>query len=264
MAKKNNTATGETNEVPLLNEDMQRAIPKLQRRLAELESLSVEQLSERGDLRFQEIETKVNQTLIDIFGQKSREYYNFSCHLDTAPYSMAGPIPRQRWVEGYQRGLEKSKSNLNTLIQLLNERISDTHFDPVTRAKKNFSSMDLHPEIVRASAKLFDDGHYANAIEDACKVLDNLVRMRSGIDDKSGTTLMQHVFGTSPSLVFNSLTIESERSEQQGMMFLYSGVMLAFRNPRAHQIVQDDPEAALEMIGFISFLCKNLDRAKKP
>ena len=47
------------------------------------------------------------------------------------------------------------------------------------------------------------------------------------------------------------------------MMFLYAGAMLAFRNPRAHGLIKDDPEEALEIISFLSFLAKALNRAKK-
>jgi hypothetical protein len=45
------------------------------------------------------------------------------------------------------------------------------------------------------------------------------------------------------------------------MMHLYAGAMLAFRNPRAHQIVNDDPEKALEILSFLSFLAKAVDEA---
>ena len=64
-------------------------------------------------------------------------------------------------------------------------------------------------------------------------------------------------------LRFNDLTDDSDRSEQQGMMHLFAGAMLAFRNPRAHQIMSDDPEDALEILSFLSFLAKAADRAKK-
>ena len=46
-------------------------------------------------------------------------------------------------------------------------------------------------------------------------------------------------------------------------MFLYPGAMLAFRNPRAHETVEDNPEKALEYIAFLSLLAKSLDKAKR-
>jgi hypothetical protein len=47
------------------------------------------------------------------------------------------------------------------------------------------------------------------------------------------------------------------------MMFLFAGAMLALRNPRAHELMKDDPEQALEYIAFLSMLAKSLDRATK-
>ena len=45
-------------------------------------------------------------------------------------------------------------------------------------------------------------------------------------------------------------------------MHLYEGAMLAFRNPRAHQLMRDDPETAVEILGFLGFLATALDKAK--
>jgi hypothetical protein len=38
--------------------------------------------------------------------------------------------------------------------------------------------------------------------------------------------------------------------------------MLALRNPRAHKLMQDSPEAALEAIGLVSLLAKRVGEAK--
>jgi uncharacterized protein (TIGR02391 family) len=124
--------------------------------------------------------------------------------------------------------------------------------------------LGIHDEIDRAARKLFHDGHYANAVEAACKVLDLLVKMRSGKDDVSGTPLMQVVFSpNNPILRFNDLRSQSDRDEQQGMMFLYAGAMLALRNRRAHELIEDDPEQAVSYIGFLSMLAKALNRTKR-
>jgi len=168
------------------------------------------------------------------------------------------------YAKGLRRGVAEATATLTAIVDLFSEKLTDQAETPASRARRAFDSLNLHPEIGRAVAKLFRDGHYANAVEDACKVLDGLVRIRSGRVDTSGTSLMQTVFSAnSPGLRFNALTTETEKSEQQGMMFLYAGVMLAFRNPRAHEIVKDDPEMALEILGFISHLARALDRAER-
>src|SRR5262249_36969596 len=127
------------------------------------------------------------------------------------------------------------------------------------RALRTFSELNLHPEVRRAAEGLFSDGHYANAVEDACKALDLLVRLRSGRADLSGTDLMHTVFTpNAPLLRFNA-----NESEQRGMMYFYAGVMLAFRNPRAHGFISDQAQEALDIISFVSFLAKALDAAHK-
>ena len=122
----------------------------------------------------------------------------------------------------------------------------------------------MHGEIQRAAGELYRDGHYANAIVDAVKALNGLVRMRSGEDNKDGSALMEFVFNqTSPILKFNALADQSDRDEQRGFMMLFSGAVAGLRNPRAHKIIKDDAESALEFIAFISLLAKLVDKAKK-
>ena len=121
-----------------------------------------------------------------------------------------------------------------------------------------------HPAIANAAVQKYKDGHYADAIETACKVLNNLVQIASGLLDLDGDDLMRQAFSANkPVLRFNDLTDKTDISEQRGMMELYAGAIGAFRNPRAHKLVDDDPDFALEVIAFISFLAKALDKTTK-
>lgn len=246
-------------------EQMKAAIPKLQRRIAELEAVDVNSIQARGEPRFDALEQKIDSTLVDIFGNDTAEYNRFRVGmLDTASINYLYETPLHEVREGYKRGIEQAISNLRTVIELFEEQIGDLGVSPTGRALKALGELELHPEIERAIGKLFRDGHYANAVEDACKVLDGLVKIRSGKHDLSGTELMQAVFSPkNPILRFNDLSTPTDQSEQQGMMFLYAGAMLAFRNPRAHEIIEDDPEKALEYIGFLSLLAKSLDDTKR-
>lgn len=47
------------------------------------------------------------------------------------------------------------------------------------------------------------------------------------------------------------------------MMFLYSGAMLAIRNPRTHGIIEDDTQTAIQVIYFLSFLTYELSKTKR-
>jgi len=75
---------------------------------------------------------------------------------------------------------------------------------------------------------------------------------------------MRTVFSpNNPILAFNDLTDQTNKDEQEGMMHLYEGVMLGVRNPRAHDLFDQDPQRALEYIVLISLLAKRVGEAKK-
>lgn len=249
----------------LTPQQMRAALPKLQRRLDDLKAIDTKTIRDRGDPRMDALEQKIDDTLAEIFGHDTVEYQRFRVGvLDTAPLNMFGDTPLESIQKGYQRGIEQAISTISTVAELFQEKIQDLGEDPAGRAVRAFGDLDVHPEIGRAVEKLFRDGHYANAVEDACKVLDGLVKIRSGRFDLGGTDLMQTVFSPkTPVLRFNQLTTETDKSEQQGMMFLFAGAMLALRNPRAHELMQDDPEQAIEYLSLLSMLAKALDRAER-
>ena len=122
----------------------------------------------------------------------------------------------------------------------------------------------IHPEIIDASEKLFMDGHYSEAIFNAFKRIEILVKRKSGIINLTGHPLMQKVFSVTTSLLkFNNLLTHTDKDEQLGMMELFSGAMLGIRNPKAHEdIIQKDSIKTLEYLAFASLLCKRLDDTK--
>lgn len=251
-------------QAQLTAEQMKAAIPTLRRRIVELEEMDVNTVQKRGEPRFAALEQKIDSTLVDIFGNDTYEYQRFRIYeLDTAYVSMMGGPSLSEVRKGYEQGIARAISNLKTVIELFEEKLGGLTESPNGRALRALGELDFHPEIERAISKLFRDGHYANAVEDACKVLDGLVKIRSGRSDLSGSPLMQTVFSPkNPVLKFNELQTETDQSVQQGMMYLYAGAMLALRNPRAHEIIRDDPERALEYIAFLSLLAKSLDDAQ--
>ena len=243
-------------------EQMRAAMPKLERRIKDLEDFDPNSIRERGDPRLDALDTKLTDTIADVFGHGTIEYNRFApSSLDQAGYNMVRPTHISEVIQSVTQSKARELSNLRTIIELFHEKLTDGGETAASRAKRAFGDLDLHPEIQRACAKLFENGHYAEAVENGCKALDMLVKMRSMHSDPSGTELMQLVFSPkAPVLKYNEQANESEKSEQQGMMFLFAGAMLALRNPRAHGMVQDHPESALEYLSFLSMLAKSLDR----
>ncbi len=243
---------------------MKTAIPKLERRIIELKEIDVDAVQKEYEPHLESLKNKVNDTLRGIFGANTIEYDQYKVFSLDIFNLHTGQTPLHKVKEAIRANIESAISNLTTIIDLFKENLDDLGETQSGKALKAFDDLTLHPEIERSSADLFKDEHYSNAIGDACKALNLLVKLRSGRDDLDGTDLMLKVFSPDkPILKFNELKTDSEKSEQRGMMFLFAGVMSALRNPRAHGLIDDDPENALEQISFISFLAKSLNKTEK-
>jgi predicted nucleotide-binding protein len=123
---------------------MRAAIPKLERRIKDLESFDVNTIRERWDPVMEALAQKVDGTLQEILGHGTVEYNEYSIHsLDTLPLIMGGgPDPLPRVIQGYREGIERAALKLTTLKELFEERLSDApsgaqgtqSIPPVTRA----------------------------------------------------------------------------------------------------------------------------------
>ncbi len=220
-------------------EEIRAAIPKLQRRIGELEHFAPEKVESRADPAISVLESKISTMLASIFGTDTVEYreYRIAAHIDRASQNWRYGTPIHEVREGLVRGRVESIALLQSIVDEFKEELGDLGESDSGRALRAIEGLDLHSEIERAAGKLYRDGHYANAVEDACKALNALVKLRSGRDDLDGVTLMQQVFGgKTPTLRFNDFADDSDRNEQQGFMHLFTGAMMGFPNPRAHKI----------------------------
>lgn len=125
-----------------------------------------------------------------------------------------------------------------------------------------FVIRDIHTKLPRKTQKLFDDAHYAEATFHAAKFLDRRVAKMSGLE-LSGAALMQHAFSDkTPKLALNTLSNETEKTEQKGYMSLFVGLVWAIRNPRGHEAtIRDEQTLCLEHLSFISMLMRRLEEA---
>lgn len=240
------------------------AIPKLERRLQELEAVEINHWGESVENELDSLQAKVEGTLIEVFGPDTLDYDRFRVQHFSHSVSMnAYGTPDQEWIHGYRESVASAVSKVGTAIAVLKEKLEDMGESSGGQVLRAYDGLDLHPEVDRAAGRLYRDGHYANAIEDAVKALNALVRLRSGIED-DGSNLMERVFSPKdPVLKFNGLADQSDKNEQRGFMMMFSGAVAGLRNPRAHKLIQDDAERALEFIAFVSLLAKLLDRAEK-
>lgn len=131
-----------------------------------------------------------------------------------------------------------------------------------------YDYLDLHPVVRDASSALFKDQHYAQAVFEACKVLENMIKEKLLAADPTwsavyGKSLMAWALGDrKPFLRVNTLTTETDQAEHEGYKLLLIGAALAIRNPLAHKVIEHDPYQALEYLAFVSLLAKRVDAAK--
>lgn len=253
----------ERRNAQLSREQMQAAIPKIERRLRELQEFDISSINSRSDPRIQALEHSLADLLDKVFGTNTIQYYRYLdiTNLDRTTVSFDYDTSIQEFGNGLKQGIESAITTLKTIMRLFTEELEDAGVSGSGRALRAYEGLELHSEIERAVGQLYRDGHYAEAVEKAVKVLNGLVRVRSG-EEIDGTALMEKVFSpNNPILKFSTLSDQSDRDEQKGFMMLFSGAVAGLRNPRAHKIIQDDPERALEFIAFISLLAKLLDEA---
>lgn len=243
-------------------EEIDRALEKLSRCKTLLDELWDSQ-AEYDDPRKYELEDRIHRTVLELFGPNSPEYGRLRYHR-----IWHGPqfvnMPREQIQAGFRSGFPHTGVMLKALMDRLEEARSDLRGNSSARSRAAFEGLDLHPRIGDAAGDLYRDGHYRQAVLDASIALVNYVKEKSRRHDLDGSGLMSTVFSANkPILAFNDLFNQTEKDEQEGFMHLFMGAALALRNPRAHAILDDLPEIALDYIAFLSMLAKRLDGARR-
>lgn len=162
----------------------------------------------------------------------------------------------------YRQVLTSIRSKLNEQflkIDIDKLPINNTEEGVVEPLENQRESSDLHPLVIKASARLYNDGHYRNAILDAFIVLIDQIKIKSGRQDLDGVQLIDHVFSPKNPI----LIVSNDMDEQLGFAWLFKGAVMGIRNPKAHKYVEQmDPQRALEWLAFASVLCRVLDDSK--
>lgn len=239
------------------------AIPALKRRLEELKQVDVNSL-DIDDPAITGLETRLDSFLSSTFGTGSADYnrYRSIRNLYEGSFYTNRSLTLHEYQEGILEGIKKAISKLEGLLADFEEKVEDAGVGNVSKAIRAYEGLELHPQIERVAGQLFRDGHYANAVEDAVKELNLMVKNKSGRSE-DGVSLMQTVFSVNkPILKFNELKDDSDKNVQMGYMNLFAGAVMGLRNPRAHKNIKDEPERALEFIAFISLLAKLVDESR--
>ena len=151
----------------------------------------------------------------------------------------------------------------NSRVEKLLQSAS-TNFSTKENSTKNLQ--DLHGDLKGSKVEKF---LYSGDLEEAVRVaflrINNRVKKMSKLTSIDGATLMRSAFSKNlPKLRINSLKTREEFDEQEGLMHIFEGSMLAFRNPHSH----DDekritPQEGSRMLSLANYLMEILDKVQK-
>lgn len=130
--------------------------------------------------------------------------------------------------------------------------------------KREFLGRGFHPEVIKHCQILFSQGNYFHAVFEACKLYNKLVREKA-LSSKDGEALMMDAWGWQNGVLkITACQSDTDKNVQDGIKFLAAGLMRAMRNPTAHEPALHWPitkEDCLDMLSFLSFLFRQLDKA---
>jgi uncharacterized protein (TIGR02391 family) len=231
--------------------------------MTDLEKLRkyIEELSTLKELHWKDpkISIWINRVLCYLkieFGENSDFYKQFYNITYGRPVVVSAGTPDYVFQKEHLEMLEEYRAYLSAFLEELQEG------DPIQESKFP-KELKLHPKIIEASERLFRDRHYSQAIFEAVKVLEKEIKRKSGIRDKIGVDLANHVFNEKNPIIKIVDGDELEHvDERKGFRFLYMGAFYGIKNPKSHSTPNlEDSGKALEYLAFLSLLMKRLDEA---
>lgn len=130
----------------------------------------------------------------------------------------------------------------------------DPQLTPTDELLAEYDRRVLDPDLRLATRTRFVSKHYADAVESGVKALNECVRSRTGRTE-DGDRLMTIAFSPNGALLrINKARSQGDESAQRGHMYLCQGVVGAWRNPRAHRLIDDSPARALMMLETLNEL----------
>ena len=242
--------------------EVDRAISKLKRRIHDVDALDIGADYLNDGAERDVVEQNVRETIRELFGQASPEFVELQ-YLSMSPGAFSMDSSDREMIHEYKKGQIRVATTLRGLIGRLEEKKEDLAADSSPK-KFSLDANLLHARISSVASELFDDGHHFEAVFAASKALVNYVKERSGKHELDGVNLMRTVFSKNkPILSINNLLDATDQDEQEGMMHLFEGVVMAIRNPGGHAFPEGSERRAAEYLNLISLLAFKVQEARK-
>lgn len=120
----------------------------------------------------------------------------------------------------------------------------------------------LRPDLWKTICAHYERADYAESVRDAVFHVCELLREKSGIEDKDGTKLVDAaLMGANPPISVSKNETTTEKDFQQGIGFSFKGIMQAIRNPLSHEKTAYSQEDAEAIILYINFLLNQVDHS---
>lgn len=201
------------------------------------------------------LEDKILRYFKNEFTEKSDYYIRMQDMIkDSNSYSpYSTPDIRKH---NYQIMLEKYKLQLMSYLEEFKE-------GSIGKTVVFSHVLDIHPKIVAVSESLFSTHHYSQAIFEALKLLEQEIKIKSGVME-IGKTLATKVFNeNNPILKINAGQTSEDEIEREGFRFLFMGAFMGIKDPKSHANVKlEDPIKAIEYLAFISLLLRTVESSK--
>lgn len=186
--------------------------------------------------------------------------------IEYPPLAIGGPILQFDVLDLITDTTSDAIVPRDHIVGVLDQAVGALKTGAIENESENIFTYDfskIHPRIRKECESLFRDGHYAESILKAYKVIAAMVKEKTRIDE-DGRALMSDVFSPkSPIIRLNKMGNQSEKDEQEGFMLLFMGAMVGIRNPKAHDLIdQRDPVRAFEYLVFASLLARRVDEGE--
>jgi len=123
----------------LSSQQMELAIPKINRRITDLENFDINSVNDRGDPRIDALAKQLDTLLVSIFGAGTVEYDRYRwgvTQLDTASINMFQATPIEEVRYGLGRGIAAAKAHLEAIKAGFLEEIEDANYQSIPGTQK--------------------------------------------------------------------------------------------------------------------------------